>query len=241
MLVNPTITAQLSERFIFNFRMPMEALAKYLPVSWLRPQEINGYGVASYCLLDLRHITAAPLPGVSWLRSVSSAPRYGAVDLHNGRPMPAVYLTERQTSNAFGSWFTAQGCSAPHPHAPATISRQDCAYKLQVERKETGFVFTSEVRPAARLTSSLFDSTEDFGRFIAQGITSYGESRYPDCYTKIDLHKTEGIYEPLDILSLESPIVDQWKADGAALDSAFRTCGGKYAWTYYGLVRGCGA
>ena len=54
----PAMRASLAERFIFNFRLRAKALARYLPVSWLAPQEVRGYGVASFCILDLRGITA---------------------------------------------------------------------------------------------------------------------------------------------------------------------------------------
>ena len=59
MSLMPAVRASLAERFIFNFRLPAKSLARYLPVSWLAPQEVRGYGVASFCILDLRGITAA--------------------------------------------------------------------------------------------------------------------------------------------------------------------------------------
>jgi hypothetical protein len=66
---------------IFNFRLTAKALARYLPVSWLAPQEVRGYGVASFCILDLRGITVAPLTTQIGLTSISCAPRYAALDL----------------------------------------------------------------------------------------------------------------------------------------------------------------
>ena len=57
----PAVHASLAERFFFNFRLPAKAVARSLPVSWLAPQEVRGYGVASFCILDLRGITVAPL------------------------------------------------------------------------------------------------------------------------------------------------------------------------------------
>ena len=35
MALMPAVRASLAERFIFNFRLPAEMLATYLPVSWL--------------------------------------------------------------------------------------------------------------------------------------------------------------------------------------------------------------
>ena len=81
MSLMPALRASLAERFIFNFRLPAKALAGYLPVSWLVPQEVGGYGVASFCILDLRGITVAPLTTQIGLTSISCAPRYAALDL----------------------------------------------------------------------------------------------------------------------------------------------------------------
>ena len=116
MSVLPSVRATLAERFLFNFRMPPDALAAFLPsVPWLVPQTVNGYGVVSFCLLDLRNITVAPLPTIAGLSSISCAPRYAVMDLSHDPPTPSVFVTERQTNSAFGAWFTSLGFSAPHP------------------------------------------------------------------------------------------------------------------------------
>jgi hypothetical protein len=120
----PVVRASLAERFIFNFRLPVKALARYLPVSWLAPQEVGGYGVASFCILDLRGITVAPLTTQIGLTSISCAPRYAVLDLSLEQETPAVFVSERQTNSAFGAWFTRMGFSAPHPQVQAAISYQ---------------------------------------------------------------------------------------------------------------------
>jgi hypothetical protein len=56
----PSVRALLAERLIFNFRLPPKALAELLPAKWLAPQIVNGFGIASFCMLDLRKITIAP-------------------------------------------------------------------------------------------------------------------------------------------------------------------------------------
>src|SRR5260370_41548272 len=115
----PTVRASLAERFIFNFRLPAKALARYLPVSWLAPQEVRGYGVASFCILDLRGITVAPLTTQIGLSSVSCAPRYAVLDVSHEQASPAVFVTEQPTTSGLGAYFTALGCSAPTPEFEA--------------------------------------------------------------------------------------------------------------------------
>ena len=232
----PPVRAELAERYIFNFRLPPEALAEYLPAPWLTPQTVRGWGVASFCLLDLRGITPAPLsPAFCGLDSVSCAPRYAVLDGSAGTPSPAVFVTERQTSSAFGAWFTGLGFSCRHPYAAAGIVHEGCEAALTAEDAHGGLPFRATVKPCAPAPSTLFDTPDDFGAFIAQGVASYGLSRYPGRLTRVDLHKEDRGYEPVEVLDLTSPLLDKWKADGAILDSAFRTSGVRYEWTYFGL------
>jgi hypothetical protein len=125
MSLMPAVRASLAERFIFNFRLPTKMLASYLPVPWLIPQQVHGFGVASFCILDLRGITVAPLSTSIGLASISCAPRYAVLDESDAQVSPAVFVTERQTNSTFGAWFTSLGFSAPHSEVEAVIDHQD--------------------------------------------------------------------------------------------------------------------
>ena len=126
----PPVRAELAERFIFNFRMPLAAMAELLPAPWLTPLPVRGWGVASFCLLDLRHITAAPLPTVAGINSISCAPRFAVLDHSDGTPRPAVFVETRQTSSPFGAWFTSLGFSCRHPFADAQITHAPSSVRL---------------------------------------------------------------------------------------------------------------
>ncbi len=242
----PSVRATLAERFLFNFRMPPESLANFLPpVPWLVPQSINGYGVVSFCLLDLRNITVAPLPTVAGaplptvagLTSISCAPRYAVLDISQDLPSPAVFVTERQTNSAFGAWFTSLGFSAPHPYVEVDIRQENDDTKLHINESNAS-AFSASVRPTQEVQSELFSSAIAFAAFIAQGVSSYGLSRHCGRLTKMDLHKEDADYEPLEARYVHGPLVEQWQAAGAVFDSAFRTSGGRYEWSYHGLTEG---
>ncbi len=230
----PPVRAELAERFIFNFRMPLGAMAGMLPAPWLSPLPVRGWGVASFCLLDLRHITAAPLPTVAGLNSISCAPRFAVLDHSDGAVRPAVFVETRQTSSPFGAWFTSLGFSCRHPYADAQIMHGEAQTQISVTGEDR-YQFGATVRKAEDTSSALFDSCADFGAFIAEGVASYGPSRYPGQLTMVDLHKEDHGYTPLDVLALQSPLLAEWQAGDAVLDSAFRTSGGCYEWTYHGL------
>ena len=236
MSVLPSVRAELAERFIFNYRMPLEAVRRYLPAPWLAPQPVRGWGVISFCLLDLRHITVAPLPTVAGLHSLSCAPRIAVVDTRTGANEPMVFVTERQTNSAFGHWFTTLGFSAPHPYIEAEIEHGEDATRLSVRVPEQPVEFAAVTQPALGVTSELFADAGDFAEFIRRGITSYGQSRHAGRLTVVDLHKDDNTYEPLNVCGISGTTVEGWQADGAVLDSAFRTSGGRYEWTYHGLT-----
>jgi hypothetical protein len=232
----PALRASLAERFIFNFRLPTQLLAQYLPVPWLAPQEVNGFGVASFCILDLRGITVAPLSTSVGLASISCAPRYAVVDKSNSQGTPAVFVTERQTNSAFGAWFTSLGFSAPHPLVEAVIDHQNEHTLVRVDSREEGPLFSARAHSSSTFKSDLFDSSREFAEFIAVGVNSYGLSRHKSRLTKVDLHKEDADYVPLDVSDLSGAVPDDWRRHGGIFDSAFHTTGGLYQWTYLGLT-----
>src|SRR3954468_24212912 len=224
----PPIRARLGGRFIFNFRLPPRMMARFVPVPWLAPQVVNGHAVASFCLLDLRGITVAPLPPAGGLRSLSCAPRYAMLDGSRGGAQPAVFVTRRWTSSALGAWFTSLGFSAAHPHAPARFTRTAGGVAISAAARDDGPLFDARVRPADGLHSELFASTGDFAAFVAAGVRSYGLSRHDGRLTCVDLHKTDNRYTPLSVDAADGPVIREWLAAGAVLDSAFHTTGGVY-------------
>jgi hypothetical protein len=233
----PSVRATLAERFIFNFRMPLDTMARHLPVPWLIPQQIRGYAVVSFCLLDLRNITIAPLPTVVGLRSLSSAPRYAVIDVSGDRPTASVFVTYRQTNSAFGAWFTSLGFCAPHPYVETTIEHHENGLTtIYLGSPTKGMLFSAVVQPAPTLCSDLFPSAQAFADFIAAGSSSYGLSRHAYRLTRIDLHKEDGSYEPLAANCVSGRLVKRWLADRCEFDSAFRTSGGRYEWTYHGMT-----
>ena len=250
MSVYPPIRAVVAERLIFNYRLPLDAMKDLLPSGAhtasggrLEAQDINGYAVASFCALDLRNITFAPLPAVAGFRSISCAPRYAVADTSSGTPRPVVFVSTRFTNCALGSLLTRLSCVAPHPYAAARIAHEGREIELSIKGAEAKF--HCRMRPARDVRSRLFGSAEEFAAFIAQGVSSYGECRLTrtggcasstSCLTRVDLKKADAGYEPLDVLALRSPIADRWERLGGVLDSAFRTYAGLYEWSYRGLV-----
>ena len=81
-----------------------------------------------------------------------------------------------------------------------------------------------------------FTSSQEFADFIALGVSSYGLSRHGSRLTRVDLHKDDANYTPLEVSDPGGAFPDEWQRHGGVFDSAFRTAGGRYEWTYRGLT-----
>ncbi len=230
----PSVRAELHERFLFNFRVPVAELERELPAPFLRVQPFGEWGVLSFCLLDLRGLTVAPLSTAVGLNSLSCAPRFAVLDDENDG-VPAVFVTERFSNSAFGSWFSSLGFSAPHPYIEARIGHDAGRTTLYAGMPNDEPMFEATVRGGPN-TSQIWPDTRTFGEFISSALRSYGLSRHENRLTVMDLRKNEGTYEPLEATRVGGAFVQEWQDRGAVLDSVFRTMGGRYEWTYHGLT-----
>jgi len=222
----------MRERFIVNMRVPPDSLEAQLPGS-LEPQVVNGWGIVSFCLLDLRRLTIAPLPAVAGPRSMSCAIRAAVLDAAG---TPSVFVPARQTSSKLGAWFTRRGFSAPHELVDIDVAlHQDGGTELAV-RDHGITAIDAWLRPRTSLKSEAFGSIDDFAVFLAMGERSYGRSRHDGKLTVLDLHKSDAGYEPQSVERIGGAFVDQWQSAGGELDSAFRTTNARYEWKYYGLI-----
>jgi hypothetical protein len=232
------VSARLEERFIFNFRMPPEELDRRLPAGWLKPQVINGWAVASFCVLKLGRLMLWPLPPIVNIRTVSCAYRCGAIDASDGKNEPTVYITDRNTDRsviaATAPFIFADTIPAVH----AAIARSPGTIEISVSHLNGGRLFSADIDTAggpAEWQSEVFATLDDFVDFIKGGVSSWTPSTKPKRLARVDLAKEDASYEAMrgevDFNSLET----LWRGAGLVLDSTVRATGGRYRWTYRGL------
>src|SRR5260221_394046 len=130
MYIPRSITAELEERLLFNFRVAPEELATQLPVPWLTPLVINGSSVLSFCILHLKNVTLWPLPGsvIGW-KTISCAYRCGILDSSGGSPQPAVWIIDRLSDLSVISPQARQLCSAVYTWEPLLAPSTETAGK----------------------------------------------------------------------------------------------------------------
>jgi hypothetical protein len=237
MAIPRSVKARLVERLIFNFRLRPEAFAPHLPVPWLKPQVVNGWSVVSFCILNLEKVIVSPLPGIFGYTTTSCAYRCGVIDTSGSKPEPSVYITDRQTDlpliARLAPWIFLDTILMVRPD----ISDGSGEREVTVRYLDRQYMFKGTIKPAASFKSEVFPSIGEFGTFIKGGVSSYTPSVYGDRLTRVDLVKDEPAYEPLDA-SVEYDWLDgAWSDADLKLDSAVRAGGGgRYKWTYRGLV-----
>lgn len=237
-IVPRIVYATLIERFIFNFRMRPEVLAKRLPQRYLQPQIINGWSVASFCILKLDRVTVWPIPRFLGKRTTSCAYRCGVTDISQRSEVPAVYVTDRNTDlpmiARLGPWLFADSFPMVRP----TIIDAGDSHTIRVNYLDGEELFEASAKkqPAGTFESEAFSSLREFSDFIHTGVLSYAPSIYGDALTKIDLIKEDPVYEPLDAEVDFSKLDGLWADAQLEFDSAVRAHGGEYQWRYRGLA-----
>lgn len=230
-----SVVARMEERYIFNFRVSPDELAQKLPVPWLRPQEIAGFSVLSFCILWLKKLTVSPIPSIFPFETLSGAYRMGVIDSSGAQPKASVYITERWADLSLVAKFAPAIILDTVPVIRADLENKDGATRATLKYFDEGLLFTAEVRPAAGgFRSELFPSVDDFAKFIKDGESSFAPSIYEGAYTKVDLRKEDVAYEPLDATVEYSELHNEWGIE-MPFDSAVRARGTKYKWKYRGL------
>lgn len=233
------VTAQLRERYIFNFRLSPEAMDERLPASWLKPQVFNGWAVASFCVLVLNKVTLWPVPSALGISTVSCAYRCGAIDTSGATPQSTVYITDRNSDRMLIAYAAPVMLSDTIPMVKAAVAHSEGVTEISVSQLDGQRVFAADVRAAAdpeTLKSEVFESLEAFVAFIKGGVSSWTPSVRKGMLARVDLAKEDTTYEArvaeVDYNALES----LWRDAGLTLDSVVQARGGRYRWTYRGLA-----
>ena len=238
--ITPSVYGQLVDRYLFNFRVEPDALQDRLPVKWLKPRLVNGYGVVSFCLLRLKGVTLWPLPTFTGINSTSCAYRCAVTDASSIQPEPSVYILGRSTNipivSKLGTALFSGNMQLIQTSIEETISHVD----VRASHMNGQELFAAKINKAKDLerpNSTLFSSIEEFVAFIKGGLSSYTPSIQAGRYSRVDLAEDSNQYRSIDATIFHSQLDDVWKDAGLAFDSAFHATGGLYRLKYLGSVQ----
>ncbi len=236
-----SIKAKMVERYIFNFRMKPEDLAKHLPGDYLKPEVINGWSVMSFCILNLDRITVPPIPPIIRFQTVSCAYRAAIIDHSKGEPEPSVWITERNSNLKLIQLFAPLLMRDGMPLINSAIGhdKEKNIVHTQFSFKDSQHYFSAQTKIAEetfKMDSEVFDNVDEFARFIKAGVSSYTPSSRKNFLACVDLEKEDVTYEPLEATIEFSWLKEEWKNSNMIFDSAVKATGSTYKWTYRGLV-----
>lgn len=235
-ILSRSVKAQLNERYIFNFLIKPEVLQAKLPVNWLKPQVINGWSVVSFCILDVNKITIVPIPNIFNFETISCAYRIGVIDTtEKAGDTPSVYITDRNADLPLITKIAPFLLADSIPYVKASLSHEGELVRVQANYADGQGLFSANLKPG-KLNSKMFNSVDEFKVFIKNGVSSYTPSIYPNLMTRVDLKKTDTIYEAMEGEVDYSWLDGIWKDADLQLDSIIRAKGGEYKWTYKGLA-----
>ncbi len=239
--ISPSVYGQLVDRYLFNFRVNPDALQSRLPVSWLKPRLVNGYGVVSFCMLRLKGVTLWPLPTSMGIDSTSCAYRCAVTDASDMQPEPSVYILGRSTNIPVVSKLGTALFSGDMQLIHTSIKDSPVRVDVSASRVDGRLLFAASIaRGPKRLDSKLFSSLDEFVAFIKGGLSSYTPSTRPGRYSRVDLTEDSNQYMPVEASIAYSELDDAWKDAGLVFDSAFHATGGLYRLKYLGSVQDSG-
>ncbi len=234
----PSVYGHLVDRYLFNFRVSPDALQSRLPVGWLKPRLVNGYGVVSFCMLRLRGVTLWPLPTSIGIDSTSCAYRCAVTDASDMQPEPSVYILGRSTNIPIVSKLGTALFSGDMQLIRTSIEDGPARVDVSASRVEGRRLFAASIaRGPRRLDSKLFSSLDEFVAFIKGGLSSYTPSTRAGRYSRVDLTEDSNQYMPVDATVAYSELDDMWKDARLVFDSAFHATGGLYRLKYLGSVQ----
>lgn len=236
-IFNAAISSRLVERYLFNFRVAPDILASRIPVRWLKPRVVNGWGVVSFCILRLEHVMLKPLPSLLGFSTTSCAYRCSVIDTSGKRPEPSVYIPGRSTDLALVSRFGPAVFSGAMPVIHTGIAHTPCSVDITASYLGGRSMFSAKVRPGIpeKMGSQLFGSFDELADFIKGGVSSYTPSTRENLYSRVDLEENS-TYEPVDAAIDYGCLDAAWRDSGLVFDSAMRAKDGCYNLTYMGRV-----
>jgi hypothetical protein len=224
------------ERYIFNFRLKPADLGKKLPVSWLEPQEVNGWSVVSFCILWLEKLQLPPIPAFGNFSTISCAYRIGVIDHSTPTPSPSVYVTDRWADLPVIARIAPWVMFDTVPVIKAAIGHAGDRTHVQMSYRTGDHLFSAEIRHSGGpLRSEVFSSVDEFAQFIKKGVSSYAPSIYDRTFTKVELEKEDVAYEPFEATIEYSELDQIWRDVDLHFDSSVRARGARYQWNYQGL------
>jgi len=158
------------------------------------------------------------------------------MDTSSSAPEPSVYILGRSTSVPIVSKLGTALFSGQMRLMKAAIEERSQYSDIRISDSEGRSIFVAQTKHSKDLKSKLFESVDEFVRFIKGGLSSYTPSTRQGKMSRVDLVEDSNTYRPIDAHIDYTTLSNEWKGSGLEFDSAFHATGGLYRLAYLGTI-----
>ncbi|MFO1020368.1 MAG: DUF2071 domain-containing protein [Planctomycetales bacterium] len=204
----PTLRGVIDRRILANYRAAPDCLAALLPPP-LRPQIVNGWGVAGICLIRLQQIRPWFAPSWLGLASENAAHRIAVEWEQNGSLRHGVYVHRRDTSSPLNQWAGGRLFPGVQHLAQFDVRETENQFNVDVTSRDREM----SVSIAASLTEtwprdSIFSDFDSASSFFQCGSIGFSPSCDTGRLDAIELRTPGWHAEPLAVQHVRSSFFD---------------------------------
>jgi len=218
----------IERRILVNYRVDPALLANLLPAP-LRPQIVDGWGMAGICLIRLARLRPAGVPELCGVRSENAAHRI-AVEWNGGQ---GVFVIRRDTTSRVNVLAGARLFPGRHHHARFEIEERNGRYRVALHSDDGQTSVRVDARVAhAFPTSSVFASLAEASAFFSRGSLGYSTGRRGELEA-LELRCARWEVEPLIVERARSSFFEdpsRFPAGSAELDCALLMRDVRHEW-----------
>jgi hypothetical protein len=219
----PRMAGEVERRLLVNYRVDPAYVRGVLPAG-MRPQLVDGAGVAGICLIRLGSLRPEGCPRVVGLTTENAAHRIAVEWDDGGRTRAGVYIPRRDSASRLTVLLGGRVFPGAHHHARFEVAETDDRLRVAF-RSADGAVdveVTVDVEPILE-GSRLFTDLDEASRFFEQGAVGWSPGRDGVQLEAVRLDTPAWRVEPCRVLSARSSFFEdggRFPEGAAELDSA---------------------
>jgi len=189
---------------IVNYRVDPHVIDGILPAPF-RPALVNGYAIASICVIQLR-VRPSWLPEQVGFRSINAAHRV-AVTMPDGRS--AVYVPRRDSNSLINTLVGGRLFPGNLHRARISSVGNDEQFSIALTSRDQVTRVSVSASIADQLPDgSVFGNIQHMSDFLEDASVAYSDSASGDCFEGVELETTNWSVTPLEIHHANSSFFD---------------------------------